>query len=189
MSEKTIKSRIVHKHDIESNWLLATNFTPKQGEIIVYDVDANHSCERIKIGDGTTNVNALSFVGESTQIVHVGPEMPTDPNIKVWINTAEEGTGVVPVLPRITTITLKAASWTGNSNPWSQAVDVSADTNIGISSKLDPQPTAHQIVSMQNEETSIMLSNEGGAVIAYAIGNKPTADYTMQVLITEVAFV
>jgi hypothetical protein len=61
MAEKNIKSRIVHKHDIESNWSKATNFIPKQGEIIIYDIDSNHSYERIKIGDGTTKVNDLPF--------------------------------------------------------------------------------------------------------------------------------
>lgn len=133
--------------------------------------------------------NAVLAAIEAASEVYVGPDMPTDPNIKVWINTSEDGTGVVPVLPRITTITLTADGWDGNSNPWSQVVDITTDANIGVSSKLDPQPTAQQIVSMQNEETSIMLSNEGGLVVAYAIGNKPTVDYTMQVLITEVAFV
>lgn len=62
MAEKNIKSRIVHKHDTELNWNKATNFIPKQGEIIVYDIDSNHSYERIKIGDGVTNVNNLPFV-------------------------------------------------------------------------------------------------------------------------------
>ena len=61
MAEKNIKSRIVHKHDIEANWLLATNFTPMKGEIIVYDIDGNYSYERIKIGDGVQNVNQLPF--------------------------------------------------------------------------------------------------------------------------------
>lgn len=65
MAEKNIKARVVHKHDIESNWLLATNFTPKQGEIIVYDVDSTHSYERIKIGDGVRNVNDLPFVDDA----------------------------------------------------------------------------------------------------------------------------
>ena len=38
MSEKTLNNiRIVHKHDIEANWLKAENFIPKQGEIIIYD--------------------------------------------------------------------------------------------------------------------------------------------------------
>ena len=52
----------MHKHDVELNWNKATNFIPKQGEIIVYDIDSNHSYERIKIGDGVTNVNNLPFV-------------------------------------------------------------------------------------------------------------------------------
>lgn len=61
MSEKNIKARVIHKHDTEAHWNLATNFIPKQGEIIVYDIDSTHSYERFKIGDGTTNVNALPF--------------------------------------------------------------------------------------------------------------------------------
>lgn len=65
MSEKTLKSRIVHKHDIEANWLKATNFIPKQGEIIVYDVDANYNYERMKIGDGKTVVSSLPFTDDS----------------------------------------------------------------------------------------------------------------------------
>lgn len=59
--EKNIKTRIIHKHDTEANWKLATNFTPKQGEIIVYDKDNNYEYERFKIGDGVTNVNNLPF--------------------------------------------------------------------------------------------------------------------------------
>jgi hypothetical protein len=154
-------------------------------KLIGYEVVADVTNDSTLIPTSSAVYSAIEAATE----VYVGPDRPTDPNIKVWINTAEEGTGVVPMLPRITTITLSAASWTGSSNPWSQGVEITADANIGISSKLDPQPTAQQIVSMQNEETSIMLSNEGGYVVAYAIGNKPTVDYTMQVLITEVAFV
>ena len=62
MPEKTLKTRIIHKHDVELNWNKATNFIPKQGEIIVYDIDSNHNYERIKIGDGATNVINLPFV-------------------------------------------------------------------------------------------------------------------------------
>lgn len=63
MSEKnTLRARLVNKHDIEANWLKATNFTPLQGELIVYDVDENYNYERIKMGDGVTNVNELPFI-------------------------------------------------------------------------------------------------------------------------------
>lgn len=56
-----IISRIVHKHDIETNWNKATNFIPLIGEIIVYDKDASHDYERFKIGDGVTKVTQLPF--------------------------------------------------------------------------------------------------------------------------------
>lgn len=62
MAEKNFNARIVNKHDIEANWNKATNFIPKQGELIVYDIDSNYSYERFKLGDGTTVVNLLPFV-------------------------------------------------------------------------------------------------------------------------------
>ena len=65
MAEKVLSSRIIHKHDVAANWSKATNFVPKQGELIVYDIDADYVYERIKIGDGTKNVNALPFVDDA----------------------------------------------------------------------------------------------------------------------------
>ena len=122
----------------------------------------------------------------AAQLVYVGPTMPTDPNIKVWINTSEEGTGVIPVLPRISTISLLASAWTGSNEPYSQVVNIATVT---ASSKIDLQPSAQQIVDLQNSETSLMIGNDGGVVTCYAIGKKPTVNYTMQVLIQEVAYV
>ena len=56
-----IKARIKNKHDTEANWALAENFKPLAGEVIVYDVDANHAYPRFKVGDGKTLVSALPF--------------------------------------------------------------------------------------------------------------------------------
>ena len=41
MAEQIIKTRIINKHDIPSNWIKAVNFIPKQGEIIIYDKEDN----------------------------------------------------------------------------------------------------------------------------------------------------
>lgn len=75
-STKEFFTRIQHKHDIEANWLKATNFIPLVGEIIIYDSDTVDreivineetvvipACnyQRIKIGDGETVVSSLSF--------------------------------------------------------------------------------------------------------------------------------
>ena len=68
MPEKNIQSRIQHKHDTEANWNQTTNFIPKAGEIIIYDKDENYTYERIKIGDGEKNVNALSFITDNVEI-------------------------------------------------------------------------------------------------------------------------
>jgi hypothetical protein len=380
MAEKELSSRIIHKHDSAANWAKATNFIPKQGELIVYDKDTEYTYERFKIGDGVTGVNQLPFsnvqadfnqndksaldyiqnrthfdkfsnrtllldvnallseqnnnwetfdsdgiafvrayfytnavinVGDGYSIawdnhektsvsihssdvyammglsqgpifgdigayvtmdvdnmdcllvayenhtdggydceiiirvsatpqdckiyhydvithklpnrflsenivtlqafdqrledanfassddlseletkvdaqIHIGPTEPTDPNVKIWINTSEEGTGVVPLLPRIATVTLPASGWTGSKNPYSQVVAVNGVT---VNSKLDLQPTAQQIVSLQNEDIALMAENNAGTVTFYALGGKPTSNYTMQVLLTEVAFV
>ena len=67
MATKTreIAGRLVLKHDIESNWKRASTFVPKQGEVIIYDIDGNYSYERFKIGDGTRTVAELPFYLEN----------------------------------------------------------------------------------------------------------------------------
>jgi hypothetical protein len=187
MAEKNMNARIVHKHDTAANWSKATTFIPKQGELIIYDRDSNYNYERFKIGDGATTVNNLPFTNELTNLgIYIGDTQPTNPNIKIWINTAEEGTGVVPVLPRLTTVTLTAAKWTGSTSPYSQVATVNGVT---ANSKLDLQPTAAQIVSLQNEDIALMAENNAGNITFYSFGGKPSMDYTMQVLLTEVSYV
>lgn len=65
--EIIVDGRMQQKHDIEANWLKAVNFAPLDGELIVYDKDGNYSYNRIKIGDGKTNVNDLPFIDEETK--------------------------------------------------------------------------------------------------------------------------
>ena len=65
MAEKILKARVQMKTDTEESWLKATNFIPKNGEIIIYAIDATHSYQRVKVGDGTTLVNSLPFINEA----------------------------------------------------------------------------------------------------------------------------
>jgi hypothetical protein len=66
MTEKNIKARVRQKSDTSENWAKALAFSPLVGEIIVY-TDLN----RMKIGDGTTNVNLLPFIDESLELITV----------------------------------------------------------------------------------------------------------------------
>lgn len=93
MSEKNLNVRIVNKHDTEENWGRATNFIPKKGELIIYDIDSNYAYERFKLGDGVTVVNSLPFLNTT--------------NIPFIVGTQTASTG----------------SWTGTTSEISKLVD------------------------------------------------------------------
>ena len=122
----------------------------------------------------------------AANMIYVGPNMPTDSNIKVWINTAEEGAGVIPVLPRVSTITLNIGNWTGAAAPYSQVVNINTVTTA---TKVELNPTVSQIISLQNDDVALMADNDGGVVTIYSFGGKPSTNMTMQVTLTEVSYV
>lgn len=66
MSESTLHARIINIHDVEYNWNRAATFIPRAGEIVVYDVDQEHTYPRFKIGDGKTSVVDLPFTLDTT---------------------------------------------------------------------------------------------------------------------------
>ena len=78
MADKKINTRIIHKHDIEENWLKAINFIPQKGEIIVYDIDGSYTYSRIKIGDGVTPVNNLPYVANKEEFVVMNDKLLFD---------------------------------------------------------------------------------------------------------------
>lgn len=86
-------------------------------------------------------------------------------------------------LPRLTTVSIPASGWIGSSSPYNQVISVNG---VNANSKLDLQPTSEQISSLQDSEISLMASNNNGVVTVYAFGGKPTVDYNMQILITDV---
>ena len=83
MEKKVLNTRISHKIDIEENWNKATNFIPLKGEIIIYDIDANHETRRIKIGDGVKNVIDLDFLALPSNGQVVAPGGNVKPQIQV----------------------------------------------------------------------------------------------------------
>lgn len=62
MATSTLKTRIQHKNGLPAEWEQATNFVPLKGELIIYN---DTTAPKIKIGDGSTLVGNLPFVGAS----------------------------------------------------------------------------------------------------------------------------
>ena len=86
---KTIQTRVQNKHDIEANWLLATNFIPLAGEIIIYDVDNDHPKIRAKVGNGINLLSELPWALDEATL----EELIQNTNTKIenltaiWIGT------------------------------------------------------------------------------------------------------
>lgn len=85
---------------------------------------------------------------------------------------------------RLSSITLSSSAWkTDAENLHSQVVSISGITEY---SKVDLLPSVEQLAIFHNKDVAFVTENEDGVVTVYAIGDKPTTDYTMQVSITEV---
>ena len=84
---------------------------------------------------------------------------------------------------RLATVTLSASKWTGADSLYSQVVTIDGITEY---SKVDLLPSVEQLVIFHNKDLAFVTENVDGEVTVYAIGDKPTNDYTIQVTITEV---
>lgn len=62
MGNPTFNTRIQHKRGTAEDWSKAINFVPFRGELIIYDTPG--TSPKIKIGDGETVVNDLSFAND-----------------------------------------------------------------------------------------------------------------------------
>lgn len=66
---KKLSTRVINKHATAAVWN-DTNFTPLQGEIVIYDPGYDskdgktYTYERMKVGDGSHNVQELPFINE-----------------------------------------------------------------------------------------------------------------------------
>lgn len=85
---------------------------------------------------------------------------------------------------RLDSVTLSASAWVSDADSlYSQVVTIPGITEY---SKIDLLPSVEQLAIFHNKDVAFVTENEDGVVTVYAIGDKPTLDYTMQVQITEV---
>ena len=85
--------------------------------------------------------------------------------------------------PTIGEVTLLASAWVDEDNLHSQIVNIEGVTE---NSQVDLTPSVEQLLIFYEKDLTFVAENEGGTVTVYAIGQKPTNDYTIQVTITEV---
>lgn len=88
------------------------------------------------------------------------------------------------VSARIANVELLADRWQGEKSPYSQIVQIDGVTKY---TQVDLTPSVEQLTIFHDKDLALVAENEDGVVTVYAIGDKPTNDYIMQVTMTEVA--
>lgn len=84
-----------------------------------------------------------------------------------------------------TGVTMTAAGWAGTASPYTQTVTLSG---ITANSKVDIQMDATSLgVLIDSGTSAIWMENNNGTITAKVLGDKPSADMTVQVTITEVS--
>ena len=81
-------------------------------------------------------------------------------------------------------VKLLASKWVGTASPYSQVVQINGVTE---NSQVDLTPSVEQLAIFHHKDLAFVTENEDGVVTVYALGDKPTNDYTIQVTITEVS--
>lgn len=100
-----------------------------------------------------------------------------------WLKSLVGGGGGGSVTAKIGYVDLLASKWAGKGNLYFQEVTVYGVTE---NSQVDLTPSVEQLAVFYEKDLSFVTENEDGVVTVYAIGQKPTNDYTIQVTITEV---
>jgi hypothetical protein len=88
----------------------------------------------------------------------------------------------LPIIRYHATVTLYANAWYGQGDIYTQPLYVK---NITRRSIIDIDLTETQRAFLEDNDTTLFISNASGDMIAYAIGYKPELDYTVNIIITE----
>lgn len=80
-------------------------------------------------------------------------------------------------------VVLKADAWVDEGTYYSQVIEIDGVTEF---SQVDLKPSIEQLDIFHDKDLAFVTENEDGVVTVYALGDKPTNDYTIQVTISEV---
>jgi hypothetical protein len=165
----------------ENNLVGSLNATNGYDGKSAYEIAVNNGFE------GTEEEWLASLVGKSGVYVGSG-DMPEGYNVQIDpsgdVLTMDEIIRVVTAqINKISSVTLLASEWQGETSPYYQNVEISGTTE---NSKINLNPTVEQLNIFYNKDITFVAGNNKGVITVYCIGQKPMNDYTMQASITEV---
>lgn len=105
--------------------------------------------------------------------------------------TAEEVDKAINItltsVPKRSEITLYVANWivSGDGSYYTHNLTIA---NSSANTRVDLDPTPEQFINLINEEISMFVANDNGAIKAYSIGGVPSTDMTLAVIVSEVFY-
>lgn len=135
-----------------------------------------------------TDINGTKYIdvmdGQKGDAPVKGKDYYTEEEVQEIVNAVLRETNKHISTAKIGAVTIMANQWVGADSPYSQVVTVEGATK---NSQVDLTPSVEQLAIFHEKDLAFVTENEDGVVTVYAIGQKPTNDYTIQVTITEVA--
>ena len=84
---------------------------------------------------------------------------------------------------KLATIHLPVSEWKGAERTFFQIVQVD---EVSANSMVKLQASVEQLEKLQDMDLSFTAVNDAGVVTVYAVGDKPTEDWTLQATVVEV---
>ena len=160
-------------------WTISATVTKTAG-LVVFNVFFEDKDEdgSVRYRFGTTDCSDLEVLPNLASTVDDSDDYDDDFD---WDEDEHEP---VKVIPKVVDVVLLASAWEGVESPYSQVVTLDGVTKY---SKIDLLPSVEQLTIFHDKDLAFVTENDDGIITVYAIGDKPTKDYTIQASITEVA--
>lgn len=174
-------SNAVALRDLESGvYRLTGRFIPYTGSKLSLSFTANQLINVITKTTGT-HVQIFYPLNNMIQFVSIMVDSSSEDGYayertNINLNELQKKTKVV-------TINLPASGWTGSGSIYSQNI---SNSNITANSQVDLRPSPEQSQELLTAEISMTAANDAGVVTVFAIGGKPTSNYVMQAIVSEV---
>ena len=139
-------------------------------------------------GTNTDGTEVIPTIWANVSPIQVGVnpdgDPSTDPTLPIWQTMMNYFSSLITrPASKVANVVLLASAWTGADGYYSQVVTIDGTTKY---SQVDLKPNAEQLALFHEKDLAFVTENEDGVVTVYAIGDKPTSNYTVQVSITEV---
>ena len=170
-------------YDAEGKEIGSPRFSMVVSDRVINSDDINLTDEDITAIDAMIAAEASRQAAETGRVNAEASRQEAEEKRVETLNQIREALANGEFDPTYSQVTLKASAWVGAEDPYSQVVSIAGVT---ANSKVDLLPSVGQLAVFHDKDLAFVTENVGGTVTVYAIGDKPTMDYTMAVCITEV---